>query len=63
MLHRHLTKSCFGGEGDDNGEYLSQGEVHHTGRSCVFSLDQLVQAGLHDLEWFEGEVRCLDGAD
>ncbi|KAK3299582.1 uncharacterized protein B0H64DRAFT_102348 [Chaetomium fimeti] len=33
----------------DNGEYLSQGKVHHTGRSCVFSLDQLIQAGLHDL--------------
>jgi hypothetical protein len=33
----------------DNGEYLSQGQVHHTGRSCVFSLDQLILAGLHDL--------------
>ncbi|KAI8630238.1 hypothetical protein F5Y19DRAFT_484126 [Xylariaceae sp. FL1651] len=33
----------------DNGEYLSQGKVHHTGRSCVFPLDQLIQAGLHNL--------------
>ncbi|KAK3936549.1 hypothetical protein QBC46DRAFT_366834 [Diplogelasinospora grovesii] len=83
MLHRHLTKLCFKGEGDDNlmlwsssllfvkiymvdtrkfprgqfekwkffdfhlenayydnGEYLSQREVHHTGRS---------HAGLHNL--------------
>lgn len=33
----------------DNGEFLSQGKVHHAGRSCVISLDQLVQAGLFDL--------------
>lgn len=33
----------------DNGEYLSQGVLHHTGRSSVVSLAQLIQAGLHDL--------------
>lgn len=33
----------------DNGEFLSQGEVHHKGRSSVVSLGQLVKAGLHDL--------------
>lgn len=33
----------------DNGEYLSQGLLQHTGRSRVVSMAQLVQAGLHDL--------------
>jgi hypothetical protein len=33
----------------DNGEYLSQGELHHTGRSCVFSFEHLIQAGLYSL--------------
>ena len=33
----------------DNGEYLSQGALHHAGRSSVVSLAQLIQAGLHDL--------------
>lgn len=33
----------------DNGEYLSQGKLYHAGRSCVFSLGKLIQAGLHDL--------------
>ncbi|KAB5515046.1 hypothetical protein GE09DRAFT_587861 [Coniochaeta sp. 2T2.1] len=43
----------------DNGEYLSQGEVHHAGRSCVSSLGQLVSAGLHDLypEFAEPEAK------
>ncbi|KAJ0418665.1 hypothetical protein BJY00DRAFT_314815 [Aspergillus carlsbadensis] len=33
----------------DNGEYLSQGILHHAGRSSVVSLAQLIEAGLHDL--------------
>lgn len=33
----------------DNGEYLSQGVLHHTGRSVVVSLSQLIEAGLYDL--------------
>ncbi|PKY05641.1 hypothetical protein P168DRAFT_127848 [Aspergillus campestris IBT 28561] len=33
----------------DNGEYLSQGVLHHAGRSSVVSLAQLIGAGLHDL--------------
>ncbi|BCR95666.1 uncharacterized protein AKAW2_20606A [Aspergillus luchuensis] len=33
----------------DNGEYLSQGVLHHAGRSSVVSLEQLIQAGLYDL--------------
>jgi len=33
----------------DNGEFLSQGQVHHKGRSSMVSLDQLIKAGLHDL--------------
>jgi hypothetical protein len=33
----------------DNGEYLSQGVLHHTGRPSVVSLAQLIQAGLYDL--------------
>ncbi|KAM7203237.1 hypothetical protein V8F33_002228, partial [Rhypophila sp. PSN 637] len=33
----------------DNGEFLSQGELNHAGRSCVFTLDQLLNGGLHDL--------------
>lgn len=32
-----------------NGEYLSQGAVNHTNRSCVVSLEQLMQAGLFEL--------------
>ncbi|PHH86422.1 hypothetical protein CDD83_10264 [Cordyceps sp. RAO-2017] len=33
----------------DNGEYLSQGAVHLTERSCVISLHDLEQAGLNNL--------------
>ncbi|EEU34828.1 uncharacterized protein NECHADRAFT_88411 [Fusarium vanettenii 77-13-4] len=33
----------------DNGEYLSQGLVNHGGRSCTFSLQDLVEAGLYEL--------------
>ncbi|KAM0425396.1 hypothetical protein ACHAPT_009453 [Fusarium lateritium] len=33
----------------DNGEYLSQGTLHHKDRSCLFSLDDLVKAGLYTL--------------
>jgi len=33
----------------DNGEFLSQGEVYHGGRSCVFSLGQLKDVGFYDL--------------
>ncbi|KAM7216072.1 hypothetical protein V8F06_008545 [Rhypophila decipiens] len=33
----------------DNGEFLSQGELNYAGRSCVFTLDQLLNGGLHDL--------------
>jgi hypothetical protein len=33
----------------DNGEYLSQGTVIHSGRSCVFSLQELINAGLYKL--------------
>jgi hypothetical protein len=33
----------------DNGEYLSQGLLHHTGRSVVVPLSQLIDAGLYDL--------------
>jgi hypothetical protein len=32
-----------------NGEYLSQGAVNHTNRSCVVSLEHLIQAGLFQL--------------
>ena len=32
-----------------NGEYLSQGVLNHTGRSCIVSLEQLIQAGLYEL--------------
>lgn len=32
-----------------NGEFLSQGLVRHTGRSCTVSLDRLIQTGLYDL--------------
>lgn len=32
-----------------NGEYLSQGSLDHTSRSCMMSLEQLVKAGLHQL--------------
>ncbi|KJX92050.1 hypothetical protein TI39_contig5939g00002 [Zymoseptoria brevis] len=32
--------------GYDNGEYLTQGIVHLEGRSCIFSLKDLVDAGL-----------------
>ncbi|KAK3361868.1 hypothetical protein B0T24DRAFT_538371 [Lasiosphaeria ovina] len=44
FFHFRLDNPCY-----DNGEYLSQGELHHRGRSCVFSLDQLTEAGLHGL--------------
>jgi hypothetical protein len=33
----------------DNGEYLTQGLVNHAGRSCVLSLDMLMEAGLYSL--------------
>jgi hypothetical protein len=33
----------------DNGEYLSQGVLHHAGRSSVVCLAQLIRTGLHDL--------------
>ncbi|KAF7136918.1 hypothetical protein CNMCM5793_006580 [Aspergillus hiratsukae] len=33
----------------DNGEYLSQGVLHHAGRSSMASLAQLIRAGLHNL--------------
>lgn len=38
-------------DGEDyyNGEYLSQGTLTHTGRSCLVSLEQLVNAGLYKL--------------
>lgn len=47
--------------GYDNGEYLSQGAVYHAGKSCVFSLGQLVSAGLHDLypEFAEPDAKRL----
>jgi hypothetical protein len=32
-----------------NGEYLSQGAVNHANRSCVVSLESLIQAGLFNL--------------
>jgi hypothetical protein len=32
-----------------NGEYLSQGAVNHSGRSCMMSLERLIQAGLFQL--------------
>jgi hypothetical protein len=32
-----------------NGEYLSQGALNHTDRSCLVSLEQLIQAGLFQL--------------
>ncbi|KEQ75626.1 hypothetical protein M436DRAFT_40810 [Aureobasidium namibiae CBS 147.97] len=32
-----------------NGEHLSQGTVHHKGRSCVFTLQHLIVAGLCEL--------------
>ncbi|KAK8076137.1 hypothetical protein PG994_003409 [Apiospora phragmitis] len=32
-----------------NGEYLSQGTLNHSNRSCLASLDQLVEAGLYEL--------------
>lgn len=45
----------------DNGEYLSQGVLHHAGRSSVVSLEQLIQAGLYDLypEFKDASVRKL----
>jgi hypothetical protein len=33
----------------DNGEYLSQGTIHHGGRSCVFSLQDLISSGIYKL--------------
>jgi hypothetical protein len=44
-----------------NGEYLSQGAVNHSGRSCVFSLDQLIQAGLYQLYPEFEDIRGRDG--
>jgi hypothetical protein len=32
-----------------NGEYLSQGAVNHSGRSCMMSLERLIDAGLFQL--------------
>ncbi|GAQ33663.1 hypothetical protein AtubIFM55763_001746 [Aspergillus tubingensis] len=45
----------------DNGEYLSQGILHHAGRSSVVSLKQLMQAGLYDLypEFADASARNL----
>ncbi|RAH58279.1 hypothetical protein BO85DRAFT_448338 [Aspergillus piperis CBS 112811] len=45
----------------DNGEYLSQGVLHHAGRSSVVSLKQLIQAGLYDLyhEFADASARYL----
>jgi hypothetical protein len=42
--HFRLEKEDF-----YNGEYLSQGRVNHAGRSCVVSLQQLLDAGLSQL--------------
>ncbi|KAF2020520.1 hypothetical protein BU24DRAFT_403624 [Aaosphaeria arxii CBS 175.79] len=36
-------------EGFCHGEFLSQGAVNHTNRSCVVSLEHLIQAGLFQL--------------
>lgn len=33
----------------DNGEYLSQGNLRHIGRSCTVSLAQLIENGLYDI--------------
>ncbi|KAF5534988.1 hypothetical protein FNAPI_12207 [Fusarium napiforme] len=33
----------------DNGEYLSQGMIHHGGRSSIFSLHDLISAGIYEL--------------
>ena len=35
--------------GYDNGEYLSQGTLIHTGRSCVVTLEDLIRLGLYNL--------------
>ncbi|KAK7219188.1 hypothetical protein V2G26_007191 [Clonostachys chloroleuca] len=45
----------------DNGEYLSQGVVNHDGRSCTFSLQDLVEAGLYELypEFGDAQFRRL----
>ncbi|PYH65527.1 uncharacterized protein BO88DRAFT_471416 [Aspergillus vadensis CBS 113365] len=45
----------------DNGEYLSQGVLHHAGRSSVVSLKQLIQAGLYDIypEFKDASARKL----
>ncbi|KAF2111562.1 hypothetical protein BDV96DRAFT_666119 [Lophiotrema nucula] len=39
----------LGNEDYYNGEYLSQGAVNHSNRSCVVSLEHLMQAGLFQL--------------
>ncbi|VUC31238.1 unnamed protein product [Clonostachys rosea] len=44
FFHHRLTNGDY-----DNGEYLSQGALHHGERSCVVSLSQLIQAGLYNL--------------
>ncbi|KAK2763859.1 hypothetical protein FQN54_009477 [Arachnomyces sp. PD_36] len=46
---RSISNLRLNGGDYDNGEYLSQGVLHHAGRSSVVSLAQLIQAGLHDL--------------
>lgn len=40
-----------------NGEYLSQGKLNHAGRSCVISLDHLLDAGLLQLYPEFGDAR------
>ena len=32
-----------------NGEHLSQGRLDHAGRSCIMSLEQLIQTRLYEL--------------
>ncbi|PVI04182.1 hypothetical protein DM02DRAFT_640077 [Periconia macrospinosa] len=55
------TSKFFNFRRNYNGEYLSQGKVHHSNRSCIVSLERLIQAGLYELypefENAEGHVR------
>ncbi|KAF7953046.1 hypothetical protein EAE96_006267 [Botrytis aclada] len=54
-----------------NGEFLSQGSVHHGGRSCVVSLEKLQESGLYNLypefaekegmNWWSKRVLALRG--
>ncbi|EDN93604.1 hypothetical protein SS1G_09471 [Sclerotinia sclerotiorum 1980 UF-70] len=43
-----------------NGEYLSQGSLNHTGRSCVISLKLLEESGLYNLYPELGDVKGMD---